>query len=60
MRTYAIATGVVFALLVVAHVWRIVAESRELAREPWFIGVTLLSALLSGWAFYVARKAPRG
>ena len=60
MRTYAIATGVVFALLVVAHVWRIVAESRDLAREPLFVAITVLSALLSGWAFYVARKSPRG
>jgi hypothetical protein len=51
MKAYLITTGTVFALLVVAHLWRIVAESRSLATEPDFIVITLAAAGLSIWAW---------
>ncbi len=51
MKAYLITTGVVFALLVVAHVWRVIVESRHLATEPDFILITLASAALSAWAW---------
>lgn len=51
MKAYLITTGSVFAILVVAHVWRIVAESRHLATEPDFIVITLAAAALSVWAW---------
>ena len=57
MRAYVMTTGVIFGLLVVAHVWRIVAESPSLARDPGYILITLLSALLSLWAGYVLRRS---
>ena len=44
-------TGAVFALVTVAHVWRIVAESPSLARDPWFVLLTLFTAGLSVWAW---------
>ena len=50
MRTYVMTTGVIFGLLVVAHVWRMVVES-HLATQPEYIMVTLAAALLSLWAF---------
>ena len=59
MRTYLLATGVIFALIVVAHVWRIVSESHALAREPWFMALTLVAAAMSGWAFWLAARTPR-
>ena len=43
-------TGVIFGLLVVAHVWRMVVES-HLATQPEYIVITLVAALLSLWAF---------
>jgi hypothetical protein len=49
MRAYLAVTGTVFALLTLAHIWRAIVESR-LATDPWFILVTLLSAVLCLWA----------
>jgi hypothetical protein len=50
MRAYLVTTGIVFALLVVAHLWRIVAETPQLATQPDFVLITLASAGLSAWA----------
>ena len=59
MRAYLVTTGVMFALIAVAHLWRIVAESRALATEPWFMGLTIAAVVMSGWAFRLLRTAPR-
>ena len=58
MRKYVMTTGVIFALLVVAHVWRMFAESTDLARNPEYLVITLLAGLLSAWAFVVLRRSP--
>jgi hypothetical protein len=50
MRAYLITTGAVFGLLVVAHVWRIIGESRALARDPAYLAITLACAALGLWA----------
>lgn len=59
MRTYLLVTAVVFALLALAHVWRVIAESSSLARDPWFAIITVISAALSIWAFRLWRRSPR-
>lgn len=60
MRVYVATTGVLFALLAVLHVWRAVAESASLARDPWYLVITLAAAALSIWAMLVLRRtAPR-
>ena len=51
MRAYLVTTGTIFALIVLAHVWRVIAESTTLARDPWFVALTLLAAGLSVWAW---------
>jgi len=56
MRAYLITTGTLFALVAVAHVWRVVAESRALATDPWFVALTVLSLALSGWALRLLRS----
>ena len=49
MRAYVATTGVIFGLLVVAHVWRAVVEGPHLATDPWYILITLAAAgLCSG------------
>ena len=58
MRAYVITTGAIFGLLVVAHVWRVFAESPALARDPWYILITLFAALLSVWALRLLRRPP--
>lgn len=59
MRAYLTTTGILFALLVVVHLWRVVAESAALARDPWFLLITVLSAGFSAWAFRLRRTMPR-
>ena len=56
MRAYVITTGVIFGLLVVAHVWRIIAEGTQLLRDPWWFLITGLAAALCVWAVVLARR----
>jgi hypothetical protein len=49
MKAYVVTTGVIFALLVVSHIWRISVES-HLATDPFFILTTIIAALLTIWA----------
>ena len=58
MRTYVIATGIVFALLTLAHIWRIVLEP-HLVRDPFFITATVVAAALGGTAWRLARRTAR-
>ena len=59
VKIYVTTTGVIFALLVVAHVWRAVEEGRRVATDPWFILTTVISAALSAWAWRVLRRPSR-
>lgn len=56
MRAYLVTTGLLFALVAVAHVWRVIAESRALATDPWFVLLTVLSLAMSAWAFRLLRS----
>ena len=60
MKAYVTTTGAIFALLTLAHLWRVAVESRALARDPFFVLVTLCSAALSVWAWRVLRRPTRG
>lgn len=50
MKAYVLTTGILFALLTLAHVLRIVYESRALASDPWYMLITAAIAALSVWA----------
>lgn len=56
MKLYVQVTGILFALLTVAHVWRMI-EERQLATDPWYLGITAAAALLSLWAWRVLRRS---
>ncbi|MBA2707900.1 MAG: hypothetical protein H0U59_08870 [Gemmatimonadaceae bacterium] len=56
MKAYVATTGVVFGLLTLAHLWRVVAEDRNLATDPWYVLITVAAAGLSLWAWRVLRK----
>jgi len=58
MRTYVVATGTIFGLFTLAHIWRWV-EERHLVTDPWHVSVTIASAALCIWAWRVARTAAR-
>ena len=56
MRTYTVVTGIVFALLLAAHIARVALEGWHTLRDPFFAGSTLLAAGLSLWAVSLMRR----
>jgi len=59
MKAYVVTTGTVFGLIVVAHVWRVLAEGPALARDPFYILVTIAAVILSVWAWRVLKIMAR-
>ena len=57
-RCYIIASGIVFALMFVAHVARLFAEGSGILREPIIIVTSLLSLGLTMWAVVLLIKRP--
>jgi hypothetical protein len=58
VRSYVIVAGVVFGLLAVVHLWRMIVEP-HLAREPWFLLLTIAAGALSVAAWRVVRRSKR-
>jgi hypothetical protein len=56
MAGYIKTTGVLFALIAVAHVLRMFAEP-HLATDPFYILLTLAAVALSVWAWRVLRSS---
>jgi hypothetical protein len=56
LRCYIIATGIIFALMFVAHIARFFAEGAGLFREPMIIVTTALSLGLAIWALILIRR----
>jgi hypothetical protein len=59
MKAYLITTGTVFGLIALAHVWRVIGESRSLGVDPWFVATTVISAGMSVWAFSLLKTSTR-
>jgi hypothetical protein len=59
MKPYVITTGAVFGLLTLAHIWRIAAEGPHLARNRWYILITVAAAALCLWACRLLSVWPR-
>ena len=58
MRAFLATAGLIFALIVIAHIARIFAEP-HMAQEPWFLALTIIAAGLSAWAwrlFWTSRR----
>ena len=56
MKAYVATTGVVFGLIVLAHIWRAIEEGSHVVKSPPFIAITLLAAGLAVWAGAVLRR----
>jgi fumarate reductase subunit C len=54
MKVYLALTAVLFAVLTVVHVWRAFVEPST--RNPWFIAITIVSAILCLWAARLWRR----
>ena len=59
MKAYVMTTGVVFGLLTLAHVLRVFAEGPQLAKDPWYILITVAAASLCLWAMRLLRPSTR-
>jgi hypothetical protein len=59
MRPYLLVTSIVFGLVTIAHIWRMVGESAALAKDPWFVALTVVAACLSIWSAVLFRRAQR-
>jgi hypothetical protein len=57
MRAYIMTSGAIFAVLVAAHIWRVAVEGLPVARDPWFVGSTLIAVSLSVWAASLVRQS---
>jgi hypothetical protein len=55
LKAYLITTGAVFGLITGAHIWRAVVEP-HVAKEPWFIFLTVITFALCLWAFSLLRR----
>ena len=58
MKAFLIVVGIVFGLIVVAHIARIVAEP-AMGKDPWFLALTVVAGVLSGWAWVLVWRARR-
>ena len=59
MKAYVMTTGAVFGLLTLAHVWRVLEEGLHLARDPFFLLITLAAGSLCLWACRLLSSATR-
>lgn len=59
MKMYLIASGAIFGLITLAHIWRAIGEGASVATDPFFIILTLAAASLCLWAVQLLRSLPR-
>ena len=57
MKAYVMTTGAIFGLLVVAHIWRMIAENAQLATDPGYLAITLAAAALCLWAVMLITRS---
>ena len=57
MRAYVMTTGAIFGLLVVAHIWRMIAENAELAKDPAYLAITFTAGALCLWAVRLSLRS---
>ena len=59
MKAYVISTCTVFGLIVAAHIWRAIAEGPAVAKDPFFLLMTIAAATFCLWALQVLKSLPR-
>jgi hypothetical protein len=59
MKAYLMTTGVMFGLIVAAHIWRAIEEGPGLAKDPFFIVITIAAMALCIWALRLLRLMRR-
>ncbi len=57
MKIYVVVTGIVFALLAVAHIARIIMEGAQVLFEPIFLFTSVVSIGIMLWAIILLERA---
>jgi hypothetical protein len=57
MKAYVTVTGVLFALITLAHFWRMIYTEQHLAADPWYLLLTALAGGLALWAAKLVWRA---
>jgi hypothetical protein len=58
VKAYVTTTGALFSLLVLVHIWRVIAEGSSMLKDPFYVLITVACAALAAWAWHVRRKLP--
>jgi hypothetical protein len=58
MKAYVLTTGSLFVLVTLAHVWRMAVEP-GMAKEPWYLALTVATAGLAAWAWMLLLRTVR-
>lgn len=58
MKAYVLTTGSIFVLVTLAHVWRM-ADEPDMAKQPWYLALTVATAGLAAWAWTLLRRPAR-
>jgi len=59
MKSYVMTTGTVFGLITLAHLARVMAEGAHVAKDPWFVLLTIVTGTLCLWAWRLIRLTTR-
>jgi hypothetical protein len=59
MKAYVTTTGSLFALLVLVHIWRAIAEGGPMYKDPFHVSVTVACAALAVWAWRLRSRLPK-
>ena len=59
MKAYVMTTGVLFGMITIAHVLRMFMAEPAMARDPWYISLTVATAALCVWAFGLLWRSGR-
>ena len=59
MKAYVTTSGVLFSLLVLAHIWRAIVEGPHLLTDPFYLCSTAAAAAMAVWAWLVRSRIPR-
>jgi hypothetical protein len=60
MRAYLLISGVLYFVLVLAHVARLLAEGTSVASSPMFTISTVAATLMTTWSWRLLRRARDG
>jgi hypothetical protein len=60
MRAYLLLSGVLYFLLVLAHVARLITEGTSVASSPMFSMTTVAAMLMTAWSWWLLRRSREG